>query len=299
MTEKKQAVTVLLTLMMLVSAATSFGQAQVKTEEKSSMKQPARVKILEVYGRAGGYGELTMRWKPAEGASGYEQQVNRMKNGKWTGWKSFVYDEDGKKQKFINYDTTLKLLKRRYPDGYVEIMKKDGSGFRHCSVKKAAEYIIGRRAARLKVVEDLSVYRFRVRAYRMVKGKKVYGAWSRPAEAKKTIDLKSLKKILRDYAVKYAEKQNLNFIYLDEADGNDENSSYILEGTLGAFSRYARQEDVIKKLKAEIRFYIDRTGETEENRGFLYIKKSKPGQMEGMELHTSKDIYYTAWMLRG
>ena len=179
-------------------------------------------------------------------------------------------------------------------------MKKDGSGFRHCSVKKAAEYIIGRRAARLKVVEDLSVYRFRVRAYRMVKGKKVYGAWSRPAEAKKTIDLKSLKKILRDYAVEYAKKQNLNFTYLDEADGNDENSSYILARYTWCFFKVCQTGRCNKKTKSRNPvLYRQNRRKQRKTVGFSYIKKSKPGQMEGMELHTSKDIYYTAWMLRG
>ena len=79
----------------------------------------------------------------------------------------------------------------------------------------------------------------------------------------------------------------------------DNNSSYYLHGMLGACSRYARQEDIIKYYKERIKGYIDRmkvSGGQQE--GFFYFKRLNPGDTKGsFDINDSDETYYYAWML--
>ena len=37
---------------------------------------------------------LAIEWTAVKGATGYEQQINYKRNGKWSGWKNYYYDKD-------------------------------------------------------------------------------------------------------------------------------------------------------------------------------------------------------------
>ena len=60
---------------------------------------------------------------------------------------------------------------------------------------------------------------------------------------------------------------------------------------------YAKQEDVIEAYKDNISRYIDSLKRGGEKSGFLYIRKSYPGDPEGISENTTDETYYAIWML--
>ena len=87
-------------------------------------------------------GGLTIDWSAVKGATGYQQQINYKRDGKWSGWKNYYYDKDGningvnKYFYFSNYETKLKdakaELKRNAKSytkkGYLWRLGKDKDG---------------------------------------------------------------------------------------------------------------------------------------------------------------------------
>ncbi|MDD6043303.1 MAG: hypothetical protein PUB87_06070 [Eubacteriaceae bacterium] len=69
--------------------------------------RPNKVKFNEANGSPAGLGMTTLDWEPVAGVSRYECQVNRKTDGKWTGWKSYVYGTDNRIKKFDAYYTLL------------------------------------------------------------------------------------------------------------------------------------------------------------------------------------------------
>ena len=135
----------------------------------------------------------------------------------------------------------------------------------------------------IDIVDDDSIYKFRVRAYRTVNGKKVYGTWSDEYTLRETLNPDEILAALRQYTIDYAKKNNPKFIYLDDREGSTpENSAYYVDGAFAGFSMYARQDDVIEAYKETIERYVDSVGRSGENCGFLFIRKSYPGDKEGV-----------------
>lgn len=259
--------------------------------------RPNKVKINEAYGTPAGLGMTTLDWEPVAGVSRYECQVNRKKDGKWTGWKSYVYGTDNRIEKFDTYYTLLAADKKENPDGYVTTLV-DGE-VKTLTIEEDLTRRITKTQAWIDIVDDDSVYKFRVRAYRTVNGKKVYGAWSDEYTLKETLNPDEILAALRQYTIDYAEKNNPDFRYDDDNIGQTpENSGYYVQGAFAGFSMYARQEDVIEAYKETIARYVDRMKTSGgENSGFLYIRKSYPGDAEGISENVTEKTYYAMWML--
>ena len=51
------------------------------------------------------------------------------------------------------------------------------------TVAELAATMIAKNQVKIELVQDDSIYEFRVRAYRKVNGRKVYGSWSEPYTA--------------------------------------------------------------------------------------------------------------------
>ena len=258
--------------------------------------RPNKVKINEVYGNDCGILHVTLDWTKADGATGYEQQVNRKKNGKWSGWKNYVYDEDRDKKTFTTYFSLLALEKKQNPSGYVTTLV-DGE-VKTLTIEEDIARGIKKTQAWLEICEDESIYKFRVRACRTVNGKKEYGAWSDEYTLRETLNKDEILAALRQYTIDYAKKNLPEFQYLDDREkSTPENSAYYVDGAFGGFSMYAKQEDVIEAYKDNISRYIDSLKRGGEKSGFLYIRKSYPGDPEGISENTTDETYYAIWML--
>lgn len=260
----------------------------------STYARPNKVKGLTVYGCPYSLVKVTLDWQPVSGAAGYEQQVNVRRDGAWTGWKSAFHDEDGDKYKFSTWDSLLAIAKKQFPSGTVETQVN--GKWKKVSLEEYTSIAIGKTQAWLKIVQDESVYKFRVRAYRKVNGKKVYGPWSDEFTLKETLDLDEIMAELKEYTIKYAAKVFPEFRYKENTEGRTpENNNYNIDGVLGYSSMYARQEDVIVHYKNRIKRYIDLG--YDDARGFLYARKVCPGEQEGLIYNITNEIHYSFWML--
>lgn len=273
---------------------------------QSSYARPSKTVMQEAYGSNVSYGTgITLSWKAVKGASGYEPQLREFKNGKWSNWKSYVYDEWYERNEyFMTYTKLLALNKKENPSGYQKVlMGHDKNGMpiiKKMTVEKATEYYLPKNQARIDVEEDDTVYQFRVRPYTLTKsGKKVYGLYSNPFEMKEAIDIDEIYKELRKHAIDYAAKNFPAWKYDDNTEGRTpENSAYYVNGAMGGWSKYAKQEDVIKHFKLKVSSYIDRMknfGGQED--GFLYIRRVKPRDPEGTGFNETDETYYSIWML--
>lgn len=273
---------------------------------QSSYARPSKTVMQEAYGSVGGIaGGITLTWKAVKGASGYEPQLREFKNGKWSKWKSYTYDKTYERNNyFMTYTKLLALSRKENPSGYEKVlMGHDKNGMpiiKKMTVEKATEYYLPKNQARIDVEEDETVYQFRVRPYTLTKsGKKVYGLYSNPFELKETLDVDEIYKELRKHAIDYATKNFPAWMYDDNTEGRTpENSAYYTDGVMGAFSRYARQEDVIKGFKESVGKYIDRMknfGGQED--GFLFIRLTVPGGPDGFHPYEGTESYYSVWML--
>ena len=258
--------------------------------------RPNKVKINEAYGTPDGLGMTTLDWGPVAGASRYECQVNSNKDGMLTGWTSYVEGSDDRIEKFDTYYSLLASEKKKYPDGYVTTLV-DGK-VKTLTIEEDLARSITKTQAWIDIVDDDSIYKFRVRAYRTVNGKKVYGTWSDEYTLRETLNPDEILAALRQYTIDYAKKNNPKFIYLDDREGSTpENSAYYVDGAFAGFSMYARQDDVIEAYKETIERYVDSVGRSGENCGFLFIRKSYPGDKEGVSGNSTEKTYYAMWML--
>ena len=259
--------------------------------------RPNKVKITDAYGRPAGIGGIMIDWEPVSGASRYEVQANWKKDGKWSGWKSYTLNQWGKRDNIETYYSLLDFERKNNPNKEVTILVN--GEIKTVSIEESCELSIGKTQARADAMEDERTYKFRVRAYRTVNGKKVYGAWSDEYTLKETLNPDEILAALRQYTIDYAKKNNPKFTYLDNRESSTpENSAYYVQGAFAGFSMYARQEDVIEAYKETIANYIDcLDGSIREKSGFLYIRKSYPGDKEGVSGNSSDETYYAMWML--
>ena len=106
------------------------------------------------------------------------------------------------------------------------------------TVEKFTETMVGKNQVETELVQDDSIYEFRVRAYRKVNGRKVYGAWSETYTLKETLNLDEIHAALRQYAIDYAAKNEPRWHYEDRPGGNPQNSNYYSDGEWAGFSIY-------------------------------------------------------------
>ena len=114
-----------------------------------------------------------------------------------------------------------------------------------------------------------------------------------------TFDIDAAYAELEAYAKDYAAKNYPQWHYIDDHEGmNDSNASFYVEGELGGSSRYVKQEDFIENYKDDIARYIRRMKSSGgQKEGFVYIKKVRPGDTEGLGINDSDNTYYAVWML--
>lgn len=267
----------------------------------SAYAKPAKVTINDVYGDDYSLINVTLDWKAVSGATGYEQQVNQFMDGKWTGWRTYTFGKDGNKETFDTYASLLSIAKKQNPSGYItEIKRVDGKNvIETISVEESVARSIKKTQAWLDIVQDDSIYKFRVRAYRIVNGKKIYGSWSKEYTLTETLDVNEILAELKAYTIEYAKANNPMFTYDNDTDGRTvRNSSYYIEGIFGGFSRYARQEDVIEGYKDNIERYVDKMSQESEQTAFIYIERWGPGSKDYWgNVEKSTEAWYKIWML--
>ena len=267
----------------------------------SAYAKPAKVTINDVYGDDYSLINVTLDWKAVSGATGYEQQVNQFMDGKWTGWRTYTFGKDGNKETFDTYASLLSIAKKQNPSGYItEIKRVDGKNvIETISVEESVARSIKKTQAWLDIVQDDSIYKFRVRAYRIVNGKKIYGSWSKEYTLTETLDVNEILAELKAYTIEYAKANNPMFTYDNDTDGlTVRNSSYYIEGIFGGFSRYARQEDVIEGYKDNIERYVDKMSQESEQTAFIYIERWGPGSKDYWgNVEKSTEAWYKIWML--
>lgn len=262
---------------------------------------PSKTRVKDARGSVIGTHTVYVEWTGIAGATDYEVQYRYTLNGKTSSWKTKVESIDGEWLPFKTYNTLYREAKKEYPSGYVTGVVL--AGYPRGSKIPLNEYVesmVKKNQALVSwVPQDDRIYEFRVRAYRTVSGKKVYGAWSVPYTMVETFDIDAAYAELEAYAKDYAAKNYPQWHYIDDHEGmNDSNASYYIDGVLGGSSRYVKQEDFIKEYKGEIADYIDVIkGNGGQQEGFVYIKKVRPGDTEGLWTNDSDNTYYAVWML--
>ena len=250
----------------------------------SAYAKPAKVKVTDAYAPSDSMVTIAVSFTTVRGATDYEAQINQIKkNDKETGFRSYTYNDEGKKTTFTTYKQWLALLKKMHPSGYVSLSVKENGKYvsKKVPVAEFAETSLKKNQAEIELVQDDSIYEFRVRAYRKVNGRKVYGAWSEPYTLKETLSLDEIYAALRQYAIDYAAKNEPRWHYEDRPGGNPQNSNYYSDGDWGGFSIYSKQENVISGYKPVIEDYLSQVvkqGGSET--GFIYISRVAPGEQE-------------------
>ena len=268
----------------------------------SAYAKPAKVKITDAYAPSNSLTTIAVDFTTVRGATDYEGQINQIKpNGQETGFRSYTYNLDGQKRSFSTYKDALAMAKKYNPSGYVSVATyKDGKlSSKKVTVAEYAEMQIAKNQAKIDLVQDESTYQFRVRAYRTVNGKKIYGSWSDVYTLKETLNIDEIYTELRQYAIDYAAANEPRWHYEDRPTGNPQNSNYYSDGEWAGFSIYSRQKDVIDLYKLEIKGYISQVvKQGGYDSGFLFFSRVGIGDWDD---HFSKnegpDVYYNAFML--
>ena len=268
----------------------------------SAYAKPAKVKVTDAYAPSNSTVTIAVSFTTVRGATDYEAQINQIKkNGKETGFRNYTYDEDGKKSNFSTYKQRLAMLKKQYPSGYVtrSYMENGKVIDQKMTVAKFTETLIGKDQVKIDMVQDDSIYEFRVRAYRSVNGRKVYGSWSEPYTMKETLNLDEIHAALRQYAIDYAAKNEPRWHYEDRPGGNPQNSNYYSDGEWAGFSIYSKQEQVTEKLEPTIARYIGQVVEQGGSEtGFIYLSRVAPGDwQDAFNKSEGPETYYKGFML--
>ena len=264
---------------------------------------PSKTAVIDAWGSAVTSLTTTIQWKPVAGATDYEAQYRYTLNGKTSSWQTKVKNMDKDTFRFSTYNQLLKETKKEYPSGYVTGVVL--AGYPRGSkipIKEYVETSLKKDQAQIRWLPQIDnmPYEFRVRAYRTVAGKKVYGPWSNPYTMKETLDVDAAYEELIAYAKSYAAKNLPKWKYDDREiyHGMDADASYYTFGDLGISSMYAKQEDFVAYYKRGIEEYIQRIkGNGGQESGFIYIKKCRPGDTEGIHENDSNRTYYAVWML--
>ena len=268
----------------------------------SAYAKPAKVKVTDAYAPSDSMVTIAVSFTTVRGATDYEAQINQIKkNGKETGFRSYTYNDEGVKRTFGTYKQRLAKLKKEYPSGYTTIEVKENGKYvsKKVTVAELAATMIPPDHAQIELVQDDSIYEFRVRAYRKVNGRKVYGSWSESYTLKETLNLDEIHAALRQYAIDYAAKNEPRWHYEDRPGGNPQNSNYYSDGEWAGFSIYSKQENVIAGLKPVIARYIDQVVEQGGSEtGFIYLARVAPGDwQDAFNKSEGPETYYKGFML--
>ena len=268
----------------------------------SAYAKPAKVKITDAYAPSNSLTTIAVDFTTVRGATDYEGQINQIKpNGQETGFRSYTYNLDGQKRSFSTYKDALAMAKKYNPSGYVSVATyKDGKlSSKKVTVAEYAEMQIAKNQAKIDLVQDESTYQFRVRAYRTVNGKKIYGSWSDVYTLKETLNIDEIYTELRQYAIDYAAANEPRWHYEDRPTGNPQNSNYYSDGNWGGFSIYSKQENVITGYKPVIARYISQVVEQGGyDSGFLFFSRVGIGDWDDhFGKNEGPDVYYNAFML--
>ncbi len=279
---------------------------------------------------------LTIDWSAVKGASGYQQQINYKRDGKWSGWQNYYYDKDGHftfdgsstRCYFDTYETRLKEAKAELKQNAKNNRKK-GYIWRGGYLNKNGDYVqnkytlnqfmkkfYSKTRAEIAVYQDNTVYKFRVRAYKTVNGKKVYGKWSTAATAKEKITAKNMDSIY-DAVLKNVKeaiaKNGPKFVVEDRREGAwdeklgefpgpvPEGGSYHLNGVNNLwFSRYADPKTVIAYLTEGYLDYINSfTYDELGGNGYMFIRKMHNGSPDGLgSPYDSDKVFFKVWILK-
>ena len=246
--------------------------------------KPAKVKVTDAYAPDASVSAIAVNFKTVRGATDYEAQVNQIKkNGKETGFRSYTYNDEGVKRTFGTYKQRLAMLKKEYPSGYTIMEIKENGQYitKKVTVAELAATMIPPDHAQIELVQDDSIYEFRVRAYRKVNGRKVYGAWSEPYTMKETVNIDEVYQELRQYAIDYAAKNEPRWHYDDSRTETPREANYYSDGEFPGVSIYSKKEDILKLYQSYIASYIRQVvkqGGSEA--GFLYISRVAPGDWQ-------------------
>ena len=269
----------------------------------SAYAKPAKVKITDAYAPSNSLTTIAVDFTTVRGATDYEGQINQIKpNGQETGFRSYTYDYEGNKDTFSTYKQRLAMVKKQYPSGYVKGVVEFVNGkptSKTMTVEEYAELQIAKNQIQICPTQDESTYQFRVRAYRTVNGKKIYGSWSDVYTLKETLNIDEIYTELRQYAIDYAAANEPRWHYEDRPTGNPQNSNYYSDGEWAGFSIYSRQEDVIKGYKPTIARYISQVvKQGGYDSGFLFFSRVGIGDWDDhFGKNEGPDVYYNAFML--
>ena len=250
----------------------------------SAYAKPAKVKVTDAYAPDAALSSIAVSFTTVRGATDYEVQLNQIKkNGKETGFRNYTYNDEGVKRTFTTYKQWLATLKKQYPSGYVTraYMENGKHLTKKMTVEEFAETSLKKNQAEIELVQDDSIYEFRVRAYRKVNGRKVYGAWSEPYTLKETLNLDEIHAALRQYAIDYAAKNEPRWHYDDSRTETPREANYYSDGEWPGVSIYAKKEDILKLYQSYIRAYIDQVVEQGGSEaGFIYLSRVAPGDWQ-------------------
>ena len=268
----------------------------------SAYAKPAKVKVTDAYAPSTSVSAIDVSFTTVRGATDYEVQINQIKkNGKETGFRSYTYNDEGQKWTFETYKQCLAKMKKKYPSGYVTrtYMENGKVIDEKMTVEKFTETLIGKNQAGIELVQDDSIYEFRVRAYRKVNGRKVYGSWSEPYTLKETVDIDEVFKELRQYAIDYAAKNEPRWHYDDSRTETPREANYYVDGEWPGVSVYAKKEDILKLYQSYIRAYIDQVVEQGgSDEGFIYLSRVAPGDwQDAFNKNDNPYTFYKGFML--
>ena len=268
----------------------------------SAYAKPAKVKVTDAYAPDAATTSIAVSFTTVRGATDYEVQLNQIrKNGKETGFRSCTYNEEGNKRVFTTYKQWLAKLQKMYPSGYVTKTNMENGKVveKKMTVAEFAETSLKKNQAEIELVQDDSIYEFRVRAYRKVNGRKVYGAWSEPYTMKETVNLDEIFKELRQYAIDYAAKNEPRWHYDDSRPETPREANYYSDGEFPGVSIYSKKEDILQLYQAYIASYIRQVvkqGGSEA--GFIYLSRVTPGDwQDAFNKSEGPETYYKGFML--
>ena len=260
------------------------------SDVKSTYPKPSKVKDASVKFSNRDFVGFEINWKKTNGADGYQLQF-KPGNGKW----STYYRE---------YNSFTKRWENTYPDEFKG--KKERFNVKYIVLGTEASWATG-------YSEDS--YSFRVRAYKTVSGKKVYGKWSKEQTAKEKITAENIDYIfetVQENVKAWAKKNYPNFVVADEREGAwdeaageypgyaPEGGTYYISGSQrNYFSRYASPEAVIDYLTQSYEDYIEEvTFKGGNESAYLFIRKMRNGSPRGLgSPYDGTAIYFVTWIL--
>ena len=221
------------------------------SDVKSTYPKPSKVKNVKVKFTVGGVSTFDLDWDKVSGASGYQLQF-KAGNGKWR-----TYERE--------YNDFMKQWENTYPDEY--------KGSKYLYNVKYIKY--GTKAYwALNYSEDS--YSFRVRAYKTVNGKKVFGLYSDPVTIEPV--WKSGKE-LQDFVHTWVDENYPSYDRAFEEEGYanltpENGTSWGATWTWCLISKYESKESILHKFcESMLKDYFSAYWNlAEETRGILYTR---------------------------